>query len=371
VKQAKSAVGRRRATHRSTVSRIDYKSTGGHWSGLNNHYRDNWVAKFEGYMTSPHTGTYTFYTNSDDGSFLYIDNHLVVNNDGLHGMRTKRGSKRLNAGSAKITVWFFERGGGAGLHCYWELPGTFGKTLITSSHVSTKKPSSPPPPSKLISSLAFLLKKKKSTECNSAQCDVQCIPTATKPRLQCKNTKVRVGYWCARTPGCTGVEFNNCLDGNLRNAKSPQTSRWMQIQGGTGLKLLKNNRLVLSYVVYPCNKFNHGAALNKTPLPFRIFKGNKQVGYGIIKAGVLQLDSTKDSIVLAQKRVICFGTHCQVYKELRCWRCVTRRYFFSSQYADRMKPSEMVNIVNNCREWDNCKKSNIKGLFFKAIAISW
>ena len=106
VNQAKSAVGRRRATHRSTVSRIDYRSTGGHWSGLNNSYRDNWVAKFEGYLTSPHTGTYTFYTNSDDGSFLYIDNHLVVNNDGLHGMRTKHGSKLLNAGSAKITVWF-------------------------------------------------------------------------------------------------------------------------------------------------------------------------------------------------------------------------------------------------------------------------
>merc|ERR1711975_98584 len=123
VNQAKSAVGRIRATHRSTVSRIDYRSTGGHWSGLNNSYRDNWVAKFEGYLKITKSGTYRFYTNSDDGSFLYIDNHLVVNNDGLHGMRTKHGTRSLKQGTQyKVTVWFFERGGGAGLHVHWSGP---------------------------------------------------------------------------------------------------------------------------------------------------------------------------------------------------------------------------------------------------------
>lgn len=47
---------------------------------------------------------------------LHIDGSLVVNNDGLHGMRTKSGSKKLVGGQVhKTDVTFFERGGGAGL----------------------------------------------------------------------------------------------------------------------------------------------------------------------------------------------------------------------------------------------------------------
>ncbi len=51
---------------------------------------DNFGVKWEGYLYLPPTGTYpdtvTFYLSSDDGSRLYIDNTLVVNNwtDGTH-----------------------------------------------------------------------------------------------------------------------------------------------------------------------------------------------------------------------------------------------------------------------------------------------
>lgn len=37
-------------------------------------------------------GQYEFGTTSDDGSMLYIDGQLVVNNDGLHGSGDKKGS---------------------------------------------------------------------------------------------------------------------------------------------------------------------------------------------------------------------------------------------------------------------------------------
>ena len=40
---------------------------------------------FTGFINVPSDGQYTFYTTSDDGSNLYIDNVLVVDNDGLHG----------------------------------------------------------------------------------------------------------------------------------------------------------------------------------------------------------------------------------------------------------------------------------------------
>jgi putative heme-binding domain-containing protein len=71
----------------------------------------------------PTTGTYTFYVSSDDGSRIYIDGQLVVNNDGLHG-NVERGSEiRLNAGLHQIVVTYFDNGGGDGLVVSWQGPG--------------------------------------------------------------------------------------------------------------------------------------------------------------------------------------------------------------------------------------------------------
>ena len=52
---------------------------------------------------------YTFYTKSDDGSTLFIDGKLVVDNDGLHGPRERSGKITLSTGRHTIEVRFFER----------------------------------------------------------------------------------------------------------------------------------------------------------------------------------------------------------------------------------------------------------------------
>ena len=49
--------------------------------------------RFSAYITITKAGQYKFYTTSDDGSRLYIDDNLVVNNDGLHGMQQGSGSR--------------------------------------------------------------------------------------------------------------------------------------------------------------------------------------------------------------------------------------------------------------------------------------
>ncbi|MGC4101744.1 PA14 domain-containing protein [Ferruginibacter sp.] len=41
---------------------------------------------YNGYININKTGIYEFYTTSDDGSLLYIDEELVVDNNGDHGM---------------------------------------------------------------------------------------------------------------------------------------------------------------------------------------------------------------------------------------------------------------------------------------------
>merc|ERR1712196_715458 len=76
------------------------------------------------------TGWYTFFTTSDDGSKLWVTRRQVVNNDGLHGMRTRAGRVFLRKGSVSVKVVTFERGGGAGLYVDWQGPGIRRQRLL-------------------------------------------------------------------------------------------------------------------------------------------------------------------------------------------------------------------------------------------------
>lgn len=84
---------------------------------------DYYGLKFEGYIDVERTGVYVFYTSSDDGSRFFIGDERVVENDGLHGDREKRGSVALEAGLHPITVLFFQRAGGKALKVYYHGPG--------------------------------------------------------------------------------------------------------------------------------------------------------------------------------------------------------------------------------------------------------
>jgi len=72
---------------------------------------DNFAFVFEGNIQIDTEDTYTFYLSSDDGSKLFINNSLIVNNDGLHASREKQGQVYLKKGLHPIKVTFFERMG--------------------------------------------------------------------------------------------------------------------------------------------------------------------------------------------------------------------------------------------------------------------
>jgi putative heme-binding domain-containing protein len=84
---------------------------------------DAFVLRFTGSLTVPRDGTYVFYTVSDDGSRLYLDGKLVVNNDGLHGMAEKKATVPLSAGDHALVVTYFNNSGDEGLELTWEGPG--------------------------------------------------------------------------------------------------------------------------------------------------------------------------------------------------------------------------------------------------------
>lgn len=106
----------------SSAARLDYPSTGGNFADSGR--ADNVGALYTGWISIPSAGWWTLYTDSDDGSKLWIGDQLVVVNDGLHGMREIGGQILLAPGRHAITVGFFERGGGAGLRVSWQGPGT-------------------------------------------------------------------------------------------------------------------------------------------------------------------------------------------------------------------------------------------------------
>ena len=53
-------------------------------------------------------GQYSFRLASDDGSKLWIDNQLIINNDGVHPCRSKSGTIHLNPGQHHIRVDYFQ-----------------------------------------------------------------------------------------------------------------------------------------------------------------------------------------------------------------------------------------------------------------------
>lgn len=77
-------------------------------------------------------GNYTFFTSSDDGSRLYIDDTLVVDNDGLHSMQERSGSINLSAGDHSMIVTFFEKGGSENLTVQYQ-SSSLSKRLIPTS----------------------------------------------------------------------------------------------------------------------------------------------------------------------------------------------------------------------------------------------
>jgi len=102
-------------------------------------HEDHFTLKFTGQIDIPEEGDYTFFTTSDDGSKLYIDGDLVVDNGGSHGPETTSGEISLEAGMHSITVMHFEEGGGETLSVSWQGPG-FDKEKIPADvlvHVPT------------------------------------------------------------------------------------------------------------------------------------------------------------------------------------------------------------------------------------------
>ena len=76
---------------------------------------DNFSIRWTGKLTVPESGQYLMATTSDDGTRLYLDGKLIVDNWGDHGMETKTADVELKAGRpVDLVLEFYEHYGDAG-----------------------------------------------------------------------------------------------------------------------------------------------------------------------------------------------------------------------------------------------------------------
>ena len=87
------------------------------------HPEYDFALKLTGSIEIAEEGDYTFYTFSNDGSKLFIENKLVVDNDEEHVATEKSGKVHLSSGLHKIEVTYFQSGGGSKLEVLYKGPG--------------------------------------------------------------------------------------------------------------------------------------------------------------------------------------------------------------------------------------------------------
>lgn len=88
----------------------------------------NWTAQFTGLLTFPATGTYTLYTYADDGTQLWINDTLVIDQWGSHAAAYSSGYQiKATAGQVvRIRLAYLQLGVSAHLELDWTTPGTGG-----------------------------------------------------------------------------------------------------------------------------------------------------------------------------------------------------------------------------------------------------
>ncbi|HZT40852.1 MAG TPA: chitobiase/beta-hexosaminidase C-terminal domain-containing protein [Chthonomonadaceae bacterium] len=102
----------------------------------------NWSATWTGKVKARCTGTYTFYTISDDGVRLWVNSAEIINDWTYHAPTVDYGTINLVAGkSYTIKAEYFQGGGGSVMQLYWSNAGEgveiIPQSQLSSGHVAT------------------------------------------------------------------------------------------------------------------------------------------------------------------------------------------------------------------------------------------
>jgi hypothetical protein len=82
----------------------------------------NFSIHWEGFVKTEQPGTHYFYTLSDDGVRLWVDDQLIIKNWTVHGPTTDYGAIELAPGFHKIELEYFQGVGGNRIRLTWQQP---------------------------------------------------------------------------------------------------------------------------------------------------------------------------------------------------------------------------------------------------------
>ena len=98
---------------------------------LQKHGEKDWFGYvFEGWLKVPESGVYTFRMDTDDGSQLYIDDYLVIDNNYNRGNIVTTGFAYLEKGLHKFRMPYFEGHNDEKIELGWLVPGAVSFVTI-------------------------------------------------------------------------------------------------------------------------------------------------------------------------------------------------------------------------------------------------
>jgi hypothetical protein len=129
-----------------TVTAINHNWGGG--AVLNSGLVERVIVKYWGFIYVPGTGsqTLTFYNSSDDGFYLRLNNQVVINNWAEQGPSFYNGSGSITLTGGQyyaLEAWYYENGGGAAAHLYWNQTGSIALVPTTSYFLTEPAPPAP------------------------------------------------------------------------------------------------------------------------------------------------------------------------------------------------------------------------------------
>ncbi len=120
------------------ISQINFSKSTSTFAGSGK--TNNVIAIFAGQLRFPSAGSWTLYTASQDGSKLYIDDEVVINNDGVQkGMKEKSGTIDVTEVELikEFRLEYFKGDLGAnGLILKWKGPGK-SKSVVQTTNFYT------------------------------------------------------------------------------------------------------------------------------------------------------------------------------------------------------------------------------------------
>jgi hypothetical protein len=94
--------------------------------------RSSWfMIEYTGAFTVGKKGTYDFRLHSDDGSYLFIDGAMVIENDGKHQPTSRTGSIPLEVGLHQLKLLYAQTTDRIALQLFVRVPGTYFEKLFT------------------------------------------------------------------------------------------------------------------------------------------------------------------------------------------------------------------------------------------------